>query len=265
MVETKAIVPAAPMTRQVSLDTLKMAESLASITGLYGMTELQRKVAMLIGWELGFGMLSSLNLIHVIQVGSAMRPALSTLGMNALIQRSAALKVFEVEDLVDQNSEPVGCRVKMVRKDSGLAYETTFTKRDAERAELLAKPNWVHWPGDMYRSRAIAKCGRVVCPAEITRLYLADELGAVTDRDGVPLDNSAVIEGQVRVVKATPVADIPLQPVAPPPSPKAKIPTLMDLAETYGHAAVWEACGGMMPGNDPDELRKLAEKLEQGE
>lgn len=260
MEENKAVVP---LGRQITQDTLQVAQAIAPLAKAYGLREEHATLAMLKGHELGFGLISSLDLIYVIKSGQGLRPSVSAQGMNAVIQRAGVLEEFIVTDMADADG-PVGCTVRMKRKDNGTTYEATFTLKDAERAELLNKTNWQHWPAEMCRARAISICARVTCPDVLAGLYLADELGAETDIKGIPVigqpsrgpipvkeildDGTGVIEGEF------------INGVVSPQPPTPKIPTLGELTAQYGVDWVMAACNGVLPKSDV-EIVALAQKL----
>jgi hypothetical protein len=234
----------------INLNTIQMAQAIAPLATMYGLTTEHATLVMLTGYELGLGLVASLSFIYVVRTKNGLRPALNAMGINALIQSSGVLSEFEVKDVADEKG-PVGCTVRMTRADSGFSYEVSFTLEDAKRAELLDKDNWKKWPAEMLRARTITTCGRVVCPDVLAGLYLADELGAVTDERGVPVD-AVIVEGTYE--------SKPEQSPAVEAQPVLK---LSDLVDEYGSEAVWAASGGKLPGTQA-EIDEVAEKLAEG-
>ena len=262
MEESKAAVPSGtskamvPVGRMIDLSIIQAAQAIAPLAGMYMLTPEQATLAMLKGYELGLGLIASLDLIYVIQTRRGLRPALSTQGINALIQRSGVLCEFKVEDTADDKG-PVGCTVRMTRADSGFTYEVSFTLKDAERAELLSKDNWKKWPAEMLRARAISTCGRIVCPDVLAGLYLADELGAVTDAQGIPVD-AIVVEGTYEHRPP----ETSGAPGSTPPERSQPL-KLSDLVGKYGPDVVWAASGGKLPSTQA-EIDEVAKKLAEG-
>lgn len=240
-----------------------MAKEIAPSGKMYGLTADQAMIAMLTGYELGLPLVGSLNLIYVVQTKNGLRPALSTQAMNALIRSSGVLREFNIVDKADGNGYPYSCTVRMVR-GNGSGYEYTFTIKDAERAELLNKTNWQHHPDAMLRARAISACARVVCPDVLAGLYLADELGAVTNADGEPIEGEFVVEPKSAPVQAQPLPSAPQVQAAETPTPPAvKVPTFDELLKTYSPADIMAANGGKIPQTD-EEMLAVAHNLEAG-
>jgi len=123
---TKAIVPAERLTPS----TWDMIWAIAPVmyqARLFGMSSPEQAAAiMLKGYELGLGLATSFELIHVIQG----KPTLSPAGALALIQASGELAEMEIHDDKDGQG-PTGCRVRMKRAN-GLEYSVEFTMADAK-------------------------------------------------------------------------------------------------------------------------------------
>ena len=78
---------------------------------------------------------------------------------------------------------PDSCTVVCARPGSPLS-RFTFSMADARNANLLGKPNWKTWPREMLQWRAVAKMVKALFPECLMGAHFADELGAVTDKDG---------------------------------------------------------------------------------
>jgi len=195
MTESKAIVVAQP--RYPSLEVIKIAKEIAPLAAMFGLQPNQATIAMLTGYELGLGLMTSLRFVDVIKTSKGLQPALRTQAMEALINRSGVLDEFKVTDHTDKNSNPTGCTVYMKRTIGSMVkeYSSTFTQVDAERAELADKSNWKHYPKDMYYNRALSRCARRVCADVILGLYTPDE---ITDGEW------QVVEPEPVTVEATP-------------------------------------------------------------
>lgn len=85
-----------------------------------------------------------------------------------------------------------GYRVYVKRKSIPIEVEITFTIRDARRAKLLVKNNWINYPQDMVRSRCVSKVSKIVFPEILSRVYTPEELEAgenelsITKYDNIP-------------------------------------------------------------------------------
>lgn len=83
--------------------------------------------------------------------------------------------------------------VEIHRKDRDKPYRAEFTINDAKTAELLGKGNWKKYPAAMLVARATGIAVRDECPDELFGVaYTPDELGAVTNEDGEPLEGEVV-------------------------------------------------------------------------
>ena len=286
--------------RQVTLDTVQTAQTIAKMAGMFGLQPDQAAIAMLTGYELGFGLVTSLRYIDVIKTSSGLQPALRAQAMEALINRSGVLDEFKVTDHADKKG-PSGCTVYMKRTigDMVKEYSAIFTREDAERAELLGKHNWQHYPVDMYYNRALSRCARRVCADVVLGLYTPDELGAdegPTEQWSVvspdPNEKEPPTQGASKPVSPPIKADTPKDaknaPEAPSEasesepgaeseakseeSPKAKIETgdngNLDLsalvAKGYTPAQIMAANNGRIPGTS-EECKAVLEKLEAGD
>ncbi|MDP8951261.1 MAG: hypothetical protein M3N18_03305 [Actinomycetota bacterium] len=140
------------------------------------------------GRELNLPPMQSLSHIHIIEG----RPALSAELMVALVQRAGhKLRVLET------TSER--CVVEGVRADDPeYVTRTGFTLDDAERAGLLGKPAWKHYPAAMLRARAISSLCRFAFADVISGCsYTPEELGAEVDEEGRAIEaDPVVVEGE---------------------------------------------------------------------
>lgn len=164
--------------RELTPEFIAMAESLAPrIHGsrLFNVSSPEQAVAiMLKGHELGLGMTAAFELIHIIQGQASISPR----GALALIHQSGLLTGLEIDN------QPDACTVMMTRR-GGISYTCTFTMQDALRAELV-KPggNWIKYPANMMRWRAIGYCADVMFPDVLAGMKTADQFGAAIDEAG---------------------------------------------------------------------------------
>jgi len=114
----------------------------------------QAVTIMLKGRELGIPAMQAFSHIHVING----KPTISAELMLALIYRECpGAKIEYVRYEAD------GCTIKATRP--GHAPSTfSFTRADAEAAQLLVKDTWRKFPRAMYRSRCISEMARSVFP-----------------------------------------------------------------------------------------------------
>jgi len=167
-----------PQPCHLSLEVVNMAKEIAPLATMFGLQPNQATIAMLTGYELGLGLMTSLRFVDVIKTSKGLQPALRAQAMEALINRSGVLDEFTTTDLVDKDGNPTGCTVYMKRTNNGMVkeYTSTFTHQDAVRAELIDKSNWKHYPTDMYYNRALSRCARRMCADVILGLYTPDEI-----------------------------------------------------------------------------------------
>lgn len=244
--EAPAIVPTTTM------QTVQVIQAMAPIVAaarMFGVTQEQAAVVMLKGHELGLGMATAFELIHMIDG----KPSISPKCLMALIHRSGDVEV-KVTRLPEDKSKPlVGYECWMKRRGSGFEHTARFTLEDAKRAELI-KPhgNWDKYPENMCMWRAIGFAADVVCPDLGGGMYRPEELGAIVNEDGEP-----VIEGQCTIVPAPTPASAEAQPASSAIS-------LQFLTEKFGAQTVLTANDGKIPQTEA-ELVAVAEKLAQQE
>jgi hypothetical protein len=80
--------------------------------------------------------------------------------------------------------------VEIVRSDDpDFAFRVEWTIERAQAAKLTSKDTWKQFPAAMLKARAITECARAAC-SEILQgtIYTPEELGAVVDQDGNPVD-----------------------------------------------------------------------------
>ena len=134
-------------------------------------------VVMMSAREIGIPMMMATRTLFVIDQKVAMMSQV----MLAKIHQSGVAEDVKIEDGVD------GCTVTMKRKGMS-PYTTSFTLKDAQRAGLTSKDNYKKYGPDMYRSRAISKCARVVFPDVIGGLYTPEEVKESIDVDEAAID-----------------------------------------------------------------------------
>lgn len=73
--------------------------------------------------------------------------------------------------------------------DPEFVFESVWTIERAQAAKLIGKDTWKQFPAAMLKARAITEVARAAC-SEILQgtIYTPEELGAVVDQDGNPID-----------------------------------------------------------------------------
>lgn len=92
---------------------------------------------------------------------------------------------------------------QIVRSDDpDFTFQAVWTIERANAAKLTGKDTWKQFPAAMLKARAITEVARAAC-SEILQgtIYTPEELGAVVDQDGNPVD--APVQ-QLRPVQAAP-------------------------------------------------------------
>lgn len=139
----------------------------------------EKAIAIILkGKELGLPMMQSLSSIHVIQG----KPTISAELMAALVFQkmpSAILNCVESTDKVATYE---------AQRPNGKLTKMSFTWEDAVKAGVTGKDNWKNYTAAMLRARACSAICRVVFPDAIMGVYTPDELGAITDEEGAPID-----------------------------------------------------------------------------
>jgi hypothetical protein len=124
---------------------------------------------MLKGRELGIPPMYALSNIAVING----KPTAGAELMLALIYRDHGDDAIHIVE-----STAVRCTVAYKRRTWSEHETYSFTIEDADRADLLTKDNWQHYPAAMLRARCISAVARLAFPDCIGGLYTPEELGA---------------------------------------------------------------------------------------
>jgi len=278
----KAIVPVSAETWQV----IQSVAPVAKASRMFGVTQEQAAIVMLMGHELGLGLATAFEFVHVID----QKPSLSPKGALAMIHSSDELVGLKIDDMVDDKGDPSACRVWMKRKN-GFEYSVTFTMDDAKRAGVVKdKSGWEKYPANMLRWRAVGYCADVVFPDVVGGLYRVEELGADVDADGEPVQWTVIADPQKTAAAAPKAASKATKPkveAAPEPAPVAKPDngaaaakpepvaqpepeqpreiTIQDILDAgYSAEQIMVANEGRIPATS-DECAVVMEKLESGD
>jgi hypothetical protein len=130
------------------------------------------------GQTLGVDPMTAVQSIHVIQG----RPTASADLIAGLVRR-AGHKLRVTGD--DRRAEAVVIRAD----DPEFEFRVVWTIERAQAAKLTGKDTWQQFPAAMLKARAITEVARAAC-SEILQgtIYTPEELGAVVDQDGNPVD-----------------------------------------------------------------------------
>jgi hypothetical protein len=241
--------------RSVTPEIWQMINSMAPVmheSRLFGVSSKEQAAAiMLKGYEVGFGLAASFDLVQVIQG----RPGVSPRGCMALILNSPKIKSVEVNRITDNKGSYVGHECTMERAN-GFKYSVRFTMEDAKRAGLV-KPDsgWEKYPENMCQWRAIGFAADVVAP-DITSgltglMKMPEQYGVALTAEGDIID----IKAEVR------------EAAKPQPLPASNTEpelTLADLIFVYSADKIMAANGGAIPGTQ-EEVNAVAAKLAGGE
>ena len=200
----------------------------------------QAVMKILAGQEMGIGAFTSLSGIHIIQD----KPVIGANLMAAAVKSSGKYN-YRFSEFNKQV-----CDIVFLEKIDGIWSEignSRFTMEDAAAAQLLDKKNkdgsennWKKYPQNMLFARAMSNGIRWYCPDVFNgnTVYTPDEFNKPVDSEG------NMIEGTWQA----------------PAEPKTL--GINELIQQYGSEAVFSACNGILPDDDPEALHQLQEKLE---
>lgn len=195
----------------------------------------QQCVAVIMkGRELGVPMMQALTHIHIIEG----KPSLSAeLMLSLIIQHKGAYIEF-----VQNDSE--ACVIRIADRATVKGGLISFSKRDAETAQLLGKDNWKKYLRAMLRSRAIA---------EMARTYFADVISGVSYTPEELAGDRVVMNGEGEVIEIRPV-DKPVGKniIAPVNDIPAKVLEFRDPGQKVmpDEPRAWEWLNGRMSALD---------------
>jgi hypothetical protein len=178
----------------------------------------QALIILLTGQELGMGPMESLRGIHVVK-GKA---ELSAVAMSSrLLKGGVAIQTLTLDHET--------CRLQFTRTIGGhkTQIQTSFTKQDAERAQLWGKGNWVKYPQDMLYARALTRGARRIAADLIAGAYVKGEISDAVEveREEKREANAETNAKGVEAVKARLMGGEEPEPEA---EPEAKGPEVVD-------------------------------------
>lgn len=165
-------------------ELLTMSDMLAKssmVPAIYRRAPANIVMVAIIGQELGWGLATAMRFVHIIDG----KPTVSPEAMLALVRRAG--------HSVDGESDHSHATITGIRCDNNDSMTVTFDERDARAAKLLHKDNWQNYPQAMYWARALAMlCRRLFPDVLLGAAYTPDEMGAVTNERGEPIETTAV-------------------------------------------------------------------------
>ena len=130
---------------------------------------------VMLGSELGFKPMMSLNSISIIQ-GNA---TLKAQTMMALVRAKCPSSIFHIE--VDEEKKIA--IVKAQRDASDPGYTSTWDMAKAKSMGLSAKDNWIKQPTTMLRWRAVSEACRMVFADLLMGVYSTEEMEDVASKN----------------------------------------------------------------------------------
>lgn len=210
------------------MDIFRLAQALAK-SGYFqdAKDEAQAVVKVLYGQELGIGPVAAMMGIY-IEKG---KPALHA-GLIASIIKGSARYDYKVLRLDD-----AGCEIEFFeRRGVGLGqFETvgksSFTKEDAELAQLTQKETYKKFPRNLFFARAISNGAKWYCPDIFSgSVYTPEEMGAEAVEEFPEGDGPEGDQPPARHLHAAP--------------PAAELPEdLANVADDQTEAAAWMELG----------------------
>jgi hypothetical protein len=173
-------------------------------------SEAQAIVKIMAGTELGLPPIASMSGIHVYE-GKV------TIGSNLIATLIENHPYYDYKVLESTNEI---CRIEFLR-DGTLRGISTFTIKDAARADLLNKPTkpaWQKYPPAMLFARALTQGARLFAAGVFggSAVYTPEELGADTDEEENIIEGETIntgIQSETELVKDTP--EVPTEPITP--------------------------------------------------
>lgn len=148
-------------------------------------TQAQAVVKIMAGKEMGLTPFESMNAMYIVNGKLAlMANALAT------IIKKGGKYDYEVEKLDDQECVLVFYKINGERTELG---KSTFTFKDAAKAELVNKVVWKNYPRNMLFSRALANGSRWFCPDASRGYHTVEEKEDIID---IPLTKTISLTDQ---------------------------------------------------------------------
>ncbi len=197
-------------------------------------------VKVMAGAEVGIPPIASMKGIHIIEG----KPSFAAATMGALVKKSGKYnyKILKREDTI--------CTIEFFERafSPNPGWESigvsTFTWKDAERANLTTKAIWKSYPANMLLARAMSTGVNAYCPdVFMGPVYTPEELGASVNQEGVPL----VSESET-IIDTTYTTEAPAQATETAQDPTDWKALLDEMAQGYGIAKVTVGLIGKLIG-----------------
>ena len=142
---------------ELTFEQMMKFSAIVSLAGTKGLSKEESMTVMMRGQELGVSPIASHEVISLIKSKKGSNFAYHYSLYLALIRKN--LPEAEIK-FIRRDHE--GCVIKARRSKSEDFMEFSFLKADAQRANLLGKDNWRHYPTDLYCSKAVLRMGRIL-------------------------------------------------------------------------------------------------------
>jgi hypothetical protein len=238
--------------KEITPTVLDMAIRLGEVAFKSGICKTPSPAAatamMLKGYELGFGLMGSFEMVQVIQGNVGLSPKGAMAIMRA---HPEIIEDIKINQMYDPSGEYIGRECTIKRKGC-VPHTEKFTMEDAKTAGLLkADSGWSKYPENMCKWRSTGFCADVVCPdltGGLTRFLIEPEIytGPEISEEDPEISNLVI--------------DAPSTPIAIE-APEETI-TMESLMKTYTPEQIVAACEGKPLPKNAEELKVIAEKLQ---
>ena len=236
--------------KEITPTVLDMAIKLGEVAFKSGICKAPSPAAatamMLKGYELGFGLMGSFEMVQVIQGNVGLSPKGAMAIMRA---HPEIIEDIKINQMYDPSGKYIGCECTIKRKGYD-PHTEKFTMEDAKTAGLLkADSGWSKYPENMCKWRATGFCADVVCPdltGGLTRFLIEPEIytGTEISEEDPEISNLVI--------------DVPSTPIAIE-APEETI-TLSDLTSKFTPDQIMAANEGKIPATN-EECARIYEKL----
>jgi hypothetical protein len=161
-------------------DVMKLGEVFAKSGFFKDAREAAQCVVKIVaGRELGIPATAAMRGVHVFEGQTTLHA--HTIG--ALIKRARPRYDYKVRESTHET-----CSIEFY-EDGELAGVVTWTRKDAERAQLDKKPVWIKHPRQMLYARAMTEGARMYCSEVFNgAIYTPEEMGAEVNEAGDVID-----------------------------------------------------------------------------
>lgn len=199
-------------------------------------------LVLLTARDLGVALTTALREFHPIDGKVTVSPKVK-LAMVKEHGREKGWHVWKCDVLHHERCKAMGCPTYVQSEEmtwhalrDGETHSSTVTWQDAVAAGLTGKDNWKKYPQRMLSWRSLGWLLDDVFPEVGTGLYQPDELGAVTDEDGRPIDviDVPAFTGHVGSDPEMPAADREALLARAQKLPESALPDFAQTWKTWG-------------------------------